>query len=130
MAMLSKPSFGPRTSLIYITSGALIIVWTGVYYAFKIMGHEGNHENAMFWIVGLLLTGATLIAVGLLLGQIGRAARKAELPPEEVTKDEARVQQSAAANPNPAVNQQAGMAQPAPVSPQAPPPASPPAPSN
>ena len=131
MAMLSKPSFGPRTSLIYVTVGSLTIVWTAVYYFFFIMGEHEKHKTALFWIVGLMLTGITLIAVGLLLGEIGRAARKAEMPPEEVTRDEARVQQNAAANPNPAVNQQAGMAPPAPVSPPAPAspaPASPPVP--
>ena len=129
MAMLSKPSFGPRTSLIYITIGSLVLVWTAVYYAFFIAGDHKHHRTALFWIVGFMLTGITLIVVGLLLGNIGRAARRAEMTPEEVTNAEAKVQQTAAANPKqsppPPNAAQPAMpeapAQPAPVAP--PPPA-------
>ena len=56
-----------------------------------------------FWLVGLFLTGLTLVIIGLLLGQIGQAARRAEMPPSDVINAEARIQQTAAANPQPAI---------------------------
>src|SRR4051794_18716712 len=97
MPMLSQPSFGPQTSLIYVTLGSLLDVWTGVwYFAFR----DGTHplsNSATFWIFGLFLTGLTLVVIGLLLGPLGRAARKVELPPVESTEAEARIQQAAAA---------------------------------
>ena len=37
----------------------------------------------IFWLAGLFLTGITLIVIGILLGEIGRSARKAEMPPAE-----------------------------------------------
>lgn len=119
MAMLSKPAFGPRVALIYVTLGALIDVWTAVYYFSFVRNHETN-ERTWFWIAGLFLTGITLVILGLVLGPLGRAARKAELPPTEVTAAEARVQQTAAANP--ALVVQPGVAPAQPVPPAAAPP--------
>jgi hypothetical protein len=80
MAMLSHPSFGPRTALTYVTIGALLDVWTGVwFFAFRPSGDLS--PTATFWVWGLFLTGLALIVIGLLLGPLGRFARKAELPP-------------------------------------------------
>lgn len=102
MPLLSHPAFGPRTSIIYITAGALIDVWTGVWYFAFGRGVEGGlTRNAQFWLFGFFLTGLTLLTVGLLLGRIGRAARKSELPPSEAVDAEARIQATAAANPQP-----------------------------
>lgn len=104
MALLSKPSFGPRTAIIYITVGALIDVWTAVWYlAFARPGQGTITSNTQFWLWGFFLTGLTLILVGLFLGQIGRSARRAELPPPETTPAEAQIQTTAAAHPNPVV---------------------------
>ncbi len=100
MAILSQPSFGPRASLTYITSGMLLDVWTVVwYFAFE---HGRTISNpTWFWLVGLFLTGITLVVIGVLLGPIGQAARKAELPPTEAVNAEASIQQTAAAHPQP-----------------------------
>lgn len=104
MPILSQPAFGPRTAIIYITVGSLIDVWTAVwYFAFARDDHGVISRNTQFWLLGLFLTGLTLMAIGFFLGQIGRAARKAEMPPPEAEKDEAAIQEAAAANPNPAV---------------------------
>ncbi len=101
MPILSHPAFGPRASLVYITVGCLLDVWVAVwYFAFVRNGSEPLSSTTQFWLLGLFLTGLTLLIIGLLLGQIGRAARKAELPPPEALAAEARIQQSAAANPN------------------------------
>ncbi len=100
MPILSHPAFGPRASLIYITVGTLLDVWVAVwYFAFARTGSEPLSSTTQFWLLGLFLTGLTLLVIGLLLGQIGRAARKAELPPTEALAAEARIQQTAAANP-------------------------------
>lgn len=103
MAMLSKPAFGPRTAIIYITVGALIDVWTTVWYFAFARDEGGMTRNTQFWLWGFFLTGLTLILVGVLLGHIGRAARRAELPPPETTPAEAQIQTTAAAHPNPMV---------------------------
>jgi hypothetical protein len=86
--------------LIYVTLGALIDVWTLVWY-FTRDYELSRHEQ--FWVLGFLLTGLTLIILGLLLGRIGRAARQAELPPEAALRAEARIQETAAAHPPPTV---------------------------
>jgi hypothetical protein len=104
MAMLSKPAFGPRTAIIYITVGALIDVWTAVwYFAFARPDQGAMTSNTQFWLWGFFLTGLTLVLVGLFLGHIGRSARRAELPPPETTPAEAQIQTTAAAHPNPVV---------------------------
>jgi hypothetical protein len=102
MPILSKPSFGPRTAIIYITAGALIDVWTIVWYLAFARGSTMT-SNTQFWLWGFFLTGLTLVVVGMLLGHIGRAARRAELPPPETTLAEAQIQATAAAHPNPMV---------------------------
>lgn len=99
MPLLSKPAFGPRTAIIYITVGSLIDVWTVVYY-FSFARDEIS-RTTWFWLIGLFLTGLTLIVIGVMLGEIGRSARKAELPPAEAENQEASIQQTAAAVPHP-----------------------------
>jgi hypothetical protein len=104
MPMLSQPSFGPRTALIYVTTGALIDVWTGAWY-FSFRNATAPLSNtATFWLCGLFLTGMTLILLGVMLGPLGRSARKVELPPVESTEAEAQIQKAAAATPRPVVS--------------------------
>jgi hypothetical protein len=107
MPMLSQPSFGPRTALIYVTTGTLIDVWTLVWYFTR---SQPLSPSGQFWVIGLALTGLTLITLGLLLGRLGRSARQAELPPAEVVQAEAAIQQTAAANPAPVAAQSVGAA--------------------
>ena len=95
MPILTQPTFGPRTALIYVTVGALVDVWTLVWYFTR---DRAITHTEQFWVIGLCLTGITLLVLGLLLGHIGRAARRAELPPPEATAAEADIQKTAAAN--------------------------------
>ena len=98
MALLTHPAFGPRTALTYITVGALLDAWTAVWYFWFARDQEGNiSRNTWFWLSGLFLTGLILLLIGFYLGRIGRAARKAEMPPSEATPAEAQIQQTAAA---------------------------------
>jgi hypothetical protein len=111
MPILTRPAFGPAVALAYVTGGTLLCVWTLVWYFTR------NHELSRaqwFWVSGFFLTGSTFVILGLVLGPLGRAARQAELPPQEVTRPEATIQQTAAAHP-PAVaaNVGAGAAAPA-----------------
>jgi len=104
MPLLSKPSFAPRTALIYVTIGALLGVWTLVWYFWFARDPQGYiSRDTWFWLSGLFFTGLVLIVIGLLLGHIGRAARKAEMPPPEVERDEAAIQRTAAGTPHPVV---------------------------
>ncbi len=97
MPLLSHPAFGPRASLIYITLGALIDIWVAVWYFF-LVPKDANADVGMtyFWLTGFFLTGLTLLIIGLLLGRIGQAARRSELPPPEALPAETAVQQNAA----------------------------------
>lgn len=99
MPILTQPAFGPKVALAYVTVGALIDVWTGVWFFTR---ESELTRSQQFWVVGLALTGLTLIVLGLLLGPLGRSARKAELPPEPETRAEAAIQQTAAAAAQPA----------------------------
>jgi hypothetical protein len=130
MPILTQPAFGPKTALTYVTVGALIDVWTLVWYFTR--DYELTRTQ-QFWVVGLFLTGLTFIILGLLLGPLGRSARRAELPPPEETRAEAAIQNTAAANPPAVAATTAAPAAPvqpavpaAPVTPVAPQPAPPP----
>ena len=96
MSLLTQPAFGPKLSISFITGGTLLDVWTLVW-RFTVGGEELSPVGR-FWFYGLLLTGVTFLVIGLLLGQIGRAARKAELPPtDETVRAEEHIQSNAVA---------------------------------
>jgi hypothetical protein len=85
---------------VYITVGALLDAWTAVWYFWFARDQEGFiSRNTWFWLSGLFLTGIILMLIGFYLGRIGRAARKAEMPPSEAVRAEAQIQQTAAAVP-------------------------------
>jgi hypothetical protein len=96
MPILSQPSPAARTSLIYITIGALTDIWSGIWYVY-LRQNPPEHNSLWYFCYGFLLTGLTLVIIGLGIGRIGRSARHAELPPEEVTGAVAEVDQTAAA---------------------------------
>lgn len=103
MPVLSKPAFGPKVALVYVTIGALIDVWTVVYY-FAFARSETMSNTTWFFLLGLFFSGLVLIVLGLILGPLGRAARQAELPPTgATTQAEANIERTAAANPPPVV---------------------------
>ena len=95
MSILTSPSAAFSTSLIYITVGALLDIWTIT----SLVYYPPESPWGKFLVVGFLVTGAALLVIGLLLGPIGRAARHAELPPAEVTDAVTQAEQTAAAHP-------------------------------
>lgn len=77
----TKTSGAARMAVVYITIGALMDVWTSLWYVW--MNRHGTQtDGPYFWCYGFFLTGLTLIIIGLALGQIGRAVRHAEAPPD------------------------------------------------
>ncbi len=78
---LSKPSSAAPTALFYITVGALMTVWSGIWYSY-LRNHNSDSQTAMNYLcLGFLITGLVLLAIGFTLGPIARWSRHAELPP-------------------------------------------------
>jgi hypothetical protein len=99
MPLMSQPSPAAKWSLAYITTGALMLVWTIIWLWYLHANPEGVLPRTWYVCYGLLGTGAVVLVIGLAVGQIGRQARHAELPPAEVKNQEARIDQQAAARP-------------------------------
>jgi hypothetical protein len=72
-----KQARSATTALIYLTVGALTVVWTIIAYIW-LHYNEGTF-NQYLWCHGFFLTGIVLMVIGLALGRIGRAARAAEV---------------------------------------------------
>jgi hypothetical protein len=96
---MSQPSQAARTSLAYITIGSLVMVWTAIWYWYLRANPEGVLLRTWYICTGLFISGVVLLVIGLAVGQIGRSARHAELPPPEVAQQEAKIDQTAAARP-------------------------------
>ncbi len=80
--ILSKPSSSAPTSLFYITVGALMTVWSAIWYFY--LSSSGSDNQVVYYLcTGFLVTGLVLLAIGMFVGPLGRHARKAELPPSE-----------------------------------------------
>jgi len=93
---MSKPSAAAPTSIFYITVGALLTVWSGVWYAY--LRNTGSNSPGMNYLcMGFLVTGLVLLVIGFALGPISRFSRHAELPPQEVTGAAIQTDQTAAA---------------------------------
>jgi len=76
MWLLNDITSSARAALAYITIGALMIVWAAIYYVYLNNNHpEGTSQY--YWCAGFLLSGVVLLAIGLGVGWIGRAARPA-----------------------------------------------------
>ena len=78
----SNQTQSARMAIVYITLGALIDVWTALYY-FLIYEKNtaGGNDSKLFWIAGFFFSGLTLLIIGVLVGRIGRAAGQAEVAP-------------------------------------------------
>jgi hypothetical protein len=94
---LSKPSGAAPASLVYITLGALMSVWSGIWFMYLRNNAISTRSGQFYVCMGFLVTGIVLVAIGLGLGPLSRMARHAELPPQEVT--DAAVQSEKAAAP-------------------------------
>ncbi len=75
----TKQSTSSKTSLIYLTIGALTVVWTAITYVYLQRSEANDGSIAYLFCYGFLLTGFVLIGIGMLVGYIGRAAMRAEV---------------------------------------------------
>ncbi len=69
-----------RAALLYITVGSVMIVWSAIYYIYLDRHPPTQGDGPWYWCTGFLLTGCTLLIIGLAVGWIGRAARQADQP--------------------------------------------------
>ena len=99
MPLMTQPSSAAKMSLAYITLGALLIVWTTIWYFYLRANPDGVPDRTWYINYGLLASGVVFLIIGLAVGQIGRSARHAELPPPEASRQEAKIEQTAAARP-------------------------------
>jgi hypothetical protein len=90
MPIFSKPSSVARTSVIYITVGALTVVWSGIWFWY-LRNHYLSTETTFYWCYGFLITGFMLVLIGLTIGRIGWIggdAHQAELHHAELHRAE------------------------------------------
>jgi hypothetical protein len=96
MWLLNQPSSAARTALAYITVGALTVIWTGVW-AVYLYNNPPATQIVYYLCGGFLVTGFVLIGIGFGLGRIGRSARHADLPPQDVSAAEVNAPANVAA---------------------------------
>ncbi len=101
MWLRNQSSSAARTPLVYITVGALIVIWTGVWYV-HLFNNPPETNSVYYWCTGFLMTGLTLVLIGLGLGWIGRLAHPTDLPAAGVPIP-AVIPQPTAAAPTPLV---------------------------
>jgi hypothetical protein len=93
-----------RSALTYITVGALMDVWGGIWLWYIRSIPPGARDASWTYVcTGVLLTGVVLMAIGFMVGRIGRVARHADAPPAPP----ADLQRSAQAEAASAANQAA-----------------------
>ncbi len=77
MWLFKQPSTAARTVLIYITAGALMVIWSAVWYFFLWNNlpavEHGETHPAYYWCTGFMVTGLILVFIGLMLGWLGRS---------------------------------------------------------
>ena len=89
-----KPSSVAPTALIYITLGALLSVWSGIWFVYE--QNTASASRGVYYIcAGLLMTGLALLAIGFVLGRMAHKAHSVE-----IAQDAAKV---AAINKEPAI---------------------------
>jgi hypothetical protein len=128
--IMSKPSRAAHMAIIYVTAGALLIVWSSVWYAWMLHqtppdASQPNKDGWFYLCYAIFFSGLTLFIIGFALGRIGRAGRRAELPPEVTTTYTAQpaiasqpvMQVAAPAQPMTAVQPAAPVANVAPIAP-------------
>jgi len=84
MKLFKQASPTTWAALSYITVGALVMVWTIVWYTY-LRNHASEGAGYLYLCAGLLATGLTLFVIGLRIGRIGQAARGADEVAEATT---------------------------------------------
>lgn len=77
---IRQPSRSTQLSILYITIGVLLTIWSSVWYYFLRDNATPTDSWRYYVCVGLLLSGVALFVIGILLGRIGREAQNADVP--------------------------------------------------
>lgn len=81
MALPTKHSNAPGTSLSYITIGAILAVLSGTSFFF--FGFRTEHTTVDYVRFCAFILGLVFLVIGFGVGRIGRVALEAEVPPNE-----------------------------------------------
>ena len=73
-----------RTALIYVTVGALIVIWTGIWYCYLYNNPPPEASTVYYWCTGFFITGLALVFIGIGLGRINQPVPQPIAPPQEV----------------------------------------------
>jgi hypothetical protein len=84
MWLYNQSSTTARTALIYITVGALTLIWAGVWFV-ALFNNPPETTTVYYWCAGFMATGLTLILIGVAVGWFGEPTQLAALPPEGVS---------------------------------------------
>src|SRR5437763_1847737 len=96
MPLMSKPSEEAKIAILFVTVGALALVWSCVWLLYQ-YDHAAETPPWQHYVCyGSLASGVVVLVIGLALGRIARAARQAEMPPEEITSAESTISHEAA----------------------------------
>jgi hypothetical protein len=82
----NKTAASARMAVAYITGGALLVVWTVIWCVYLTRRPEPASNGPYYWCAGFFFSGLTLMIIGLAVGQIGRQARHADVPPPEAVE--------------------------------------------
>lgn len=78
----SKQSSAAPTALVYITLGALLTVWSAIWFFYRVQT-QNTTGPGHYICLGLLLTGVALLVIGFGVGQISRKAQAGELEAQQ-----------------------------------------------
>ena len=76
---LTSHSPATRTAITYITAGALVVIWTIVWFIY-LRNNPPSSSTTYYIVGGFMASGVILLMIGLGLGSIGRSARQADTP--------------------------------------------------
>jgi len=82
---LHQPSQGAKYSLYYITLGALVMIWSGIWYYYMWDNESARSTGNWYICTGLFLSGLAVFIIGILVGRIGKEAKNADVPTGTVT---------------------------------------------
>ena len=75
-----RPSRGAKYAIYYLTVGALIMIWSAVWF-YYLMHHEYPAGDGRYYLcTGLMLSGAAVFLIGSAIGWIGRETKQADVP--------------------------------------------------
>lgn len=77
---LSKPSGFTPMAMMMVTVGALMTVWSGIWFWY-LRNHSSGDGVSNYVCAGCLISGLVLLFLGIAAGPMARWTRPAELPP-------------------------------------------------